>query len=751
MSNFYLLLSELGAEMPMQPPMRPAVSSTELLYERAMAKFYQAVANEEAQDRDKPVSETKKLPRMGNDDLERRKSLPDGNKDQIITRMRFNSLQEDKRLAIKRRLSTETPENLLEQMRRSKSGEGQSLAFDINEPKKEKASFVEFIKPEKTPEISISPPSNENKDLPSPDRSPNKQVKIAENVQIVNEEEEAYSSDYTDSTVSSTDSIVAKMASLKERLARIESDDDDESKTYHPRSMDLKNLSSPYKLPEHGQAVNVLSKPHPLPDPNFVPKPILKRPTSPTSTSSNVSSPPVSIPSSPTPPSPTTKVRSFSPPPPKTFGSPLMKPPSPKQIEMSSGARQTIEEREKTSKKQKKGIKKFFEKITTSPLSSKEKLNLFDKKNKQEPFKENKEIKLNPVPVKVEQPIKPVVSVAPVSITTSPASPRPQISASNERGRKLLQQRQNSEEENKTVIDHYTTILRDRDSVRTAKDKIPIYLNPEAIKKVHEKAKLEGDDIDLDEEENKPNVSQGKRELDLSALTFVRRQRSRESSLNRGPGASRDPSLTRGMTRETSVTRGPQSRDQSLSRNPMKEQFSATIVLKSNTLPKTERDASLPKRRSSGNRDILPTKQRDMSLPTKYLPQNDLTRALEFNNSDSPLSMPFSRRIIRMSQDNEMDDPYNDHNEYTEQPLQYSRSETGSQISTRSKTPEELEVEERVKSNMSYAMDVCLLGFAFYLYIFKDAVFCIPILILLIYRQLGEAVKSNPLVKPKET
>jgi ribosomal protein L13E len=40
---------ELNIAPPPEPILRPAVSSTELLYERAMARFYQAVALEESE------------------------------------------------------------------------------------------------------------------------------------------------------------------------------------------------------------------------------------------------------------------------------------------------------------------------------------------------------------------------------------------------------------------------------------------------------------------------------------------------------------------------------------------------------------------------------------------------------------------------------------------------------------------------------------------------------------------------------
>ena len=40
---------ELGTQLPVAPLMRSAVSSTELLYEKAMARLYQAVEYEESE------------------------------------------------------------------------------------------------------------------------------------------------------------------------------------------------------------------------------------------------------------------------------------------------------------------------------------------------------------------------------------------------------------------------------------------------------------------------------------------------------------------------------------------------------------------------------------------------------------------------------------------------------------------------------------------------------------------------------
>lgn len=141
-----LSVPDLRAVLPLQPLLRPAVSSTELIYERAMARVYQAVANEEAaiKDREKEKGErdVERFKEIStNEDFDRRKSLPENQTFDRghIYRMRLNSLQEEKRLMMKRRLSTEPAGEILAAMQRKKSEEDETLsAFEpFREPEPE--------------------------------------------------------------------------------------------------------------------------------------------------------------------------------------------------------------------------------------------------------------------------------------------------------------------------------------------------------------------------------------------------------------------------------------------------------------------------------------------------------------------------------------------------------------------------------------------------------------------------------------
>jgi hypothetical protein len=60
--------------------------------------------------------------------------------------------------------------------------------------------------------------------------------------------------------------------------------------------------------------------------------------------------------------------------------------------------------------------------------------------------------------------------------------------------------------------------------------------------------------------------------------------------------------------------------------------------------------------------------------------------------------------------------------------------------SPRSATPvqEQEEVDRKVKSSMTNITDVTILIFAAYLYFFKSALLALPILMLLIYRQISD-------------
>lgn len=85
-----------------------------------------------------------------------------------------------------------------------------------------------------------------------------------------------YTDDYTESTASSDESETEKFKRRVREHGQPRPSMTDELNTYHPRN----RMGSPYTSPESDQAAEVLSKPYSLPSPDFIPKPILKRPPS---------------------------------------------------------------------------------------------------------------------------------------------------------------------------------------------------------------------------------------------------------------------------------------------------------------------------------------------------------------------------------------------------------------------------------------------------------------------------------------
>ena len=235
--------------MPEGPILRSAVSSTELLYERAMARFYKAVEYEQSEDaRKRSISVDQEAMRRRSFSLDqetKRLSIQADPQETAMTRLRINSLTEnEKKSVLRRRLS------------------GDSASLHINIPKKlsfnRDESFDEF---DQTYLNTIKNELNTPDMLSSSDRSPSP---------YASPNEEKYSDDYTASTISSDEEEEEEEEKFSRRSRSLEKDN-----THNTRML------SPYRQPQKDEAAEVLTKnKSPLPDPNFVPKPILKRPAS---------------------------------------------------------------------------------------------------------------------------------------------------------------------------------------------------------------------------------------------------------------------------------------------------------------------------------------------------------------------------------------------------------------------------------------------------------------------------------------
>lgn len=209
---------ELGTRPPEMPMLRYAVSSTELLYERAMARFYRAAEKEKNRELLRAGSEPQTL-----GEVQRRGSLrrkPSGAEQQKLLQM------QERRLSLKL---------------------GDELELRASPIPK----LITGIVLNGVVETSENLTENEIKDP-------------EENKRFIRDH--SVEEDYTESTASSDSE--SQDERFKLLFKKIKELDDDEEDTYHPRSMLPTNNNS--------QAAEVLNKLAPLPDPDFVPKPILK-------------------------------------------------------------------------------------------------------------------------------------------------------------------------------------------------------------------------------------------------------------------------------------------------------------------------------------------------------------------------------------------------------------------------------------------------------------------------------------------
>ncbi|CRL08297.1 CLUMA_CG021249, isoform A [Clunio marinus] len=685
---------ELNMMIPEPPMIRHAVSSTELLYERAMARFYKAVEYEAADTaRKRSFSmEHETRQRSFSIDQERRRSSGQGDavQEAALARFRMNSLTET---VLRRRLSGESPN------------------LHINIPAR-RLSFKDEDSDERT---QLNTLRNELNTPEMLDRSPSPFAPPIAEV-------ERFSDDYTDSTESSGDDDDDDVPTRRSRNRS------KEMETYHPRML------SPYRQPENGEAAAILTKPlTPLPDPNFVPKPILKRPAS------------------------------------------------------ADGRRPTSGMPERKTIAELLGRRSASPSPRTSPNNKRKSVEIdevpkiFQPTNYEMFEVPSKEKELQDVPeIKVESP-KTQREERNLVIEPSPEPEEEFYRPNNERNdqakKQLMERRQTSLEENKVMANFYGDIIKDL-SARPAKPKVPIYMDPEALKK-----------LEVEDEDENANDSGITSSVDLSPQSTLQRpfspsvpsnpiasstllQQNRETSsrinalkprtFSPPPNNAKDFVFGRRLSDSnktknlTDINMNVNSLSQIMSTNdrinliespsPQKTlTLNGTVVQRKDGITSStssiesrgrgnvvkSKTGTIPKRRnqsSSRSRDrsdmpALARNPNDSINPTRREKSSSRTR----NRSESK-SPSFNRKIII--------------NRFAT-PKVVARDVTPSpSLSSRAVTPSELQeqVQLKVKSTMTYATDVSILLFATYIYFFKSAIFALPLLILLIYRQIYDKI-----------
>lgn len=605
--------------------MRFAVSSTELLYERAMARFYQAVAYEESEKAKKRSASVL--------------TGTAGSESEIKPRMRVNSLGEsDRRSSLRRRLSGEIPVGFQNTLPSKLTIAPIAPKEEDEEEELEEHDHEDYIE-----EIS------ETKS-PEPD-----------------EVSEDFEEDYTDSTASSDESETEKfkqaVMSANHNIKRKSSssardeptEEEDEMDTYHPPRDMQPRLMSPYRQQDPSQAAEILTKPFPLPNPDFVPKPILKRPTVDDTKK---------------------KVKTSAP-----------------------------------DKPKKRILKKLFDR---TPSTEK----LLKKKSKDTS--------------KVKEPVKPTANGG-------------TLTAAEMARKRMAENRQSSLEENKVMIDHYSDIVKERGAGRQTK--LPLYLNPAEVKDDEDDLNVPEPIVEVKKEEPKETT----KSIESKPQTPIKiadnpTARSRSISVAR----NREPLKTIEPDTETTAVRRPRPESKERNNRPRlesRERNTSTTRVPIEQPPQQPTQSTeterMPRRRNpSANRSRSNSAVKrttiDGTTGTDYKIGTPKIRSR--NPSQSPA---VKNRLLHPSTDALVNKVPVKINLHSSPPM--SRSP---EPPYRAQTPEQqIELEEKaelkVRSTMTYVTDLAMFLVACWFYIFKDARLAIPFLLLMVYRQLGDALKDK--------
>jgi len=750
----------LNQLFPEGPILRRAVSSTELLYERAMARFYKAVEieqTENARKRSFSVDEEARQRSVSVDQESKHLEIHADPHETALTHLRINSMTESEKMSVlRRRLSGDAPNLHINIPKHIDLNRDES--FDEFDP-----TYLNTLRNE---DIN-SPDVYSDERSPSPYSMPRAQASNGE---------EKYSSDYSESTESS-DVDDAEDEDASPRRSRYRSNDKDT------------RMLSPYRQPQKDEAAEVLTKLNsPLPDPNFIPKPILKRPQSADGRKPKPIFPKLDF----------FKRRSLSPSPPanRTHR---------KSVEIDEKPiiiGQTPKEEVKPKIVEVPAIKNEELKVEPESQKSPSPVPIIKIEKKESPPKTQPPSQLqdqkviqtqkqtSPQPLPLPQPKQ---FLQPEVIEPDEEEYDPEIlKRAEQTKRKMLERRQSSIEENKVMVDFYGDIIKTHSL--PSKPKTPIYMDPEALKKLEMEDEQQNDSGVMSAAELSPQstltrplspnlqVDQNRSPSPYSRrasesgrpLTFspppadspVKGRRASEAPKLQGKRIEQFSNLPLKSTMDTftpsynrlELNKSPSPQTSSFNTEAIEKQLpisppkspivenevSSTDELARGRVPTKSSTGTLPKRRKqskSRSRDSSMIRMPDIHpIITKSpveLTQSaaPITRRMKSssrtrNRSESKSPTAMNRKIII----NRMAPPV--------MKKETSPLSSQSPVSSRAVTPSELqeEVDAKVKSTMTHATDVSILVFATYIYFFKSALLALPILVLLIYRQIAAKI-----------
>lgn len=700
---------ELGLEAPPAPAMRRCVSSTELLYEKAMQRFYQAVKLEESE-RTTAASSIRRSESV--DPRPAKKKLGSFGEADAIAMERRNSLRQKRaaeEAAAAKEQETIAEEKIVESDPivtvddHQDEDDDRDLKKEILESQRRCSSTARNMSPASSVEFeedytdSTASSAASMSSLDSMEKFKNAirtigNTKSSNNSNVTTEkfeELDTYNPMMSSRTVSSSNirtidddlidtsrlsmerSLIGgvkeliKTDEIKQQEVQEECQEDDEECTesddaeleeIYQHKPEPRTLS-PYRTPDADQATIALTKPlSPPPNADYVPKPILKRPVE------------------------------------------------------ANGTKKKAD-KEKTKKTERKSLLQMFKK---NPSQDKAKA------------------------------------------TAAAAAETPKMSAAALARKKSMEQRQSSLEENKVAIDHYSDIVKELStSVAARKPKVPIYLSTEELKIAAEKEASERDLLRQKTTSPPPPVD---RNLKPTLPTPSTPTPPPAPSSKPGTPTPREPSATRSIF-AIKLSKDPKKIEVKPEVKPlidMRKESRAgddqpMYVMKNQLVSSTPPPMSPPPAEDSEN-------TRGRSVKSNGAVPKKRTASGTRSNSALRTKVPVGKDGVsaaptRSASKTRVKSQSKSPSVVNRRPLHVARialpadddERQQQQSPERSQTPEQMldEAEKKVKSTMVYFTDISMLIVACWVYVFKDARLVLPILALMVYRQASKAMKNK--------
>ncbi|EEZ99680.2 hypothetical protein TcasGA2_TC002437 [Tribolium castaneum] len=653
---------ELGAEPPVFENLKTSASSTELLHERAMMRFNEAAAAEE--------EELKK----------RRKFSYDGQHNIDIPKIQINSKDDQDIVGLERKPSRRKSSGSVVQQQLLWAQKRFSLknSNDLNEFIETKLQKTQIPSPEAPKKEMVRQRSeSEEREEEEFNRVRAKMGLQGQSslekrsIEVVDEEK--WLEDYEESlSESETESEDERDYDIQPPQ-RIYSDEDEE--TYHPGVM-----TTPRKPSVSDEPFEILTKRNKLPDPNFVPKPILKK--------TEVEPPKVS----------STKIRSHSP------------------------------------------MPQFRQEVTRGRLQSLAQPPIELSDNKSKVFQRS--ISLSTEENTESEKIAPTLQAAPGRNISAVATLCGITAASIVIPEKLLQKK-NDEEESKVVVDHYMDIVRSYGQRKKS--------NPEVWKAATNEAKTwSTTKEEKTEEEAQTLMSYGQRKNSNPQIRKVLEETKPEAKTWSTNKEEKDEELTEIVKssgqRKNSV---PQSlKEEVKTWNTTKEEKSEVQPLRTERSPSPSPQKTAPnqkrgrsgvnhKPRRGSSRSKTPS--RSPSRLENWSGRKSSPSPMKRKTSPSPMRARKSPSPIPLAK------PRPKLREITTQTsigleLNYSSDSRASTPHDRRQEELLAKAEVKVRSFVDYLTDLAMFFVACWLYLFSNELLAIPVLLVMVYRQLKNEI-----------